>query len=173
MRYWAEGPAPHVPQALWPALTHGLETEKMVPVLIDRSPVHGFERAIDMPVSGIAPAAGAAVVFFAGQIGTCAAQQGYDFFEAPAPVERGIDARTIVQILPVEDRGAIDFTDGRIHLAIGLAQVAGYVRLFANSQKKLGNPQVASGAEIRGMTARGIGVQPRGREGKSKGYKAG
>jgi len=117
-----------------------------------------FERLIDVLVSRISPTAGAAVIFFAAQIGASRAQQVHDFAEAFAAFESQVDARMVVQVFAVEDGGAIDFADGGFGLVIGLDQMARYIRFLANTQQELSGSQITAGTQICGMPAGCIGI---------------
>jgi hypothetical protein len=128
-----------------------------------------FESLIDVLVSGIAPAAGAAVIFFAAEVGAGGAQQFHDFAEAFAAFKAQIDARMVVQVFSVEHGGAIDFTDGGSGFVIGFHQMARDVRFLADAQQELRGAQTAAGAQICGMPAGRIGIHGgwRNRNGQS------
>ena len=91
----------------------------MIPVQIDRCPMHVLKSLIDVSVSGIAPAARCAVIFFMPQIGAGASQQFHNLAKTILAREVGVHARMVLEIFAVKHRGTINFANCGFDLAIG------------------------------------------------------
>jgi hypothetical protein len=142
-----------------------LESQFVIPMQIHGRSVDMFERSIDVPVSGITPAAGTPVILFAPKIRTSLSEQ----FDGPAKTAEAIkvhfDMRMIVNIFVIEDGGMIDFKDSGFDFVIRLDQVASHIRFLSDTQQKLSRAQIAAGMQIGRMAARHLRVDRKGCDG--------
>jgi hypothetical protein len=139
--------------------------EFVIPVQVDGGAMHVVEGLVDVTVGCITPAAGAAVVFFAPEVGAGVAQKLDGSAEAAATIEVDVGPRMVVYIFAIEDSGAVDFMDSSLDFAIGFDEAAGYVGFLANTHEVLGGAEVAASAEVGGMAAWSVGIERDGGKG--------
>jgi hypothetical protein len=125
---------------------------------LDDQVIDDVVRFVDMLQSAVTQSVSKCVVVFFGEIAMRLVEQFERSVIAARASEVGIDWGMIIQILPVIDRGVLDFSNGLVDLGDGVLFLAIHMRgVSLVFQMRAGMAQVGQGVQVGRMSSRLVG----------------